>query len=208
MTEEEAKAWFRENVSRETFERLDIYAAALAKWQKAINLVSVSTLPELWTRHFLDSAQIYRHCNTISGIWLDIGSGGGFPGLVCAAMAVEDKPGLQFKLVESDLRKCTFLRSAAAEMGLRADILSRRIEKLPPQEAQIISARALAPLSKLYGYADRHLAADGIALFLKGATHGREINEALEDWTMKMDIIPSQTAEGAVILKIGDIGRA
>ena len=208
MTEAEAIAWFQKNVSRETFNRLEIYAAALTKWQKAINLVSANTLPELWARHFLDSAQIYSHCNTTSGLWLDIGTGGGFPGLVCAAMAAEDKPDMRFTFVESDLRKCSFLRTAAAEMGLKVTILTRRIEEIPPQNAQVISARALASLEKLCGYADRHLAKGGTALFLKGATHAQEINEALEAWTMKMDIIPSQTADGAVILKIGDICRA
>jgi len=208
MTEAEAITWFRKNVSRETFERLEIYAAALTKWQKAINLVSAKTMPELWTRHFFDSAQIFGHCRAESGLWLDIGTGGGFPGLICAALAADEKPDIRFTFVESDLRKCSFLRSAAAEMGLKVGILTRRIEDAPPQNAQIISARALAPLTVLCGYADRHLAQDGTALFLKGATHGQEINQALETWTMKMEIIPSQTADGAVILKIGDIRRA
>lgn len=208
MTKAEAQAWFQQNVSRETFDRLEIYAAALAKWQKAINLVSGNTMPELWARHFLDSAQIYCHCHATSGLWLDIGSGGGFPGLVCAAMAVEEKPGMRFTFVESDLRKCSFLRIAAAEMGLNVSILTRRIEDAPPQGAHVISARALAPLSKLCGFAERHLAPDGTALFLKGATHAKEINEALETWSMKLEIISSQTADGAVILKIGDIHRA
>ena len=208
MTEAEAKAWFQRNVSRETFDRMETYAAALAKWQKAINLVSDKTMPELWARHFLDSAQIFRHCHANSGLWLDIGTGGGFPGLVCAAMAADEKPELKFTFVESDLRKCSFLRTAATEMGLSVAILTRRIEDAPPQNAQVISARALAPLSKLCSYAERHLASDGTVLFLKGATHAREIEEALENWSMKLDIIPSQTADGAVILKIGDIRRA
>jgi 16S rRNA (guanine527-N7)-methyltransferase len=208
MTEAEAKAWFQRNVSRETIERLEIFAAALAKWQKAINLVSGSTIPELWARHILDSAQIFNLSSATTGLWLDIGTGGGFPGLICSALAAESKPDMRFTFIESDLRKCSFLRSVAAEMGLKAGILTRRIEQTPPQNARVISARALASLTKLCGFAERHLAKDGTALFLKGATHNQEISEALETWTMKMDIIPSQTADGAVILKIGDIRSA
>jgi len=208
MTEGDAKAWLQQNVSRETFERLEIFAAALAKWQRAINLVSGATLPELWARHFLDSAQIYRHSRETAGLWLDIGTGGGFPGLVCAALAADDRPTQRFTFIESDLRKCSFLRTVAVEMGLTVNILTRRIEDAPPQNADILSARALAPLTKLCDHAARHLAPDGVALFLKGATHAREIREALETWSMTLDIIPSQTAQGAVILKIGDIRRA
>lgn len=208
MTDAEAKAWFARNVSRETTQRLEVYAAELLKWQKAINLVSASTLPDLWTRHFLDSAQVFEHAETLQGLWVDIGSGAGFPGLVCAAMAADSPPDLTFTFIESDLRKGSFLTSTAAKMGLKIRVLPQRIEEAPPQNADILSARALTSLSGLCAFAERHLAPGGTALFLKGATHAKEIEEALEAWTMKMDILPSQTAEGAVILKIGEISRA
>ena len=208
MTEEEARARIAANVSRETFERLELYAAALVKWQKAINLVAPSTIPELWARHFLDSAQVFDVCPATEGLWLDIGSGAGFPGLVCAAIAAEKAPGLRFTFIESDLRKGSFLRTVAAEMGLKIGVLTRRIEEAPPQNAAVISARALASLTRLLGHAEHHLSPDGTALFMKGATHGQEVEEALETWAMTMDSVPSQTADGAVILKIGDIRRA
>ena len=208
MTEEEARARIAANVSRETFERLELYAAALVKWQKAINLVAPGTIPELWARHFLDSAKVFDLCPATEGLWLDIGSGAGFPGLVCAAIAAEKAPGLRFTFIESDLRKGSFLRTVAVEMGLKIGVLTRRIEEAPPQNAAVISARALASLTRLLGHAERHLSPDGTALFMKGATHGQEVEEALEAWAMTMDSVPSQTADGAVILKIGDIRRA
>ena len=205
MTDDAAKAWFAAHVSRETLERLQIYAEELMKWQKAINLVSASTLPDLWTRHFLDSAQIFALADGKTGHWVDIGSGAGFPGLVCAAMA---GPEMHFTFIESDLRKGSFLNSTAAKMGVKIRVLSQRIEDAAPQNADILSARALTSLSGLCAFAERHLSPDGVALFLKGATHAKEIEEALEAWTMKMDSLPSRTADGAVILKIGEISRA
>jgi len=207
MTEDEARARLQANVSRETFERLEVYAAALVKWQNAINLVSPGTIPELWTRHFLDSAQVFDLAQAREGLWLDIGSGAGFPGLVCAAIAAEKSPDLRFTFIESDLRKGSFLRTVAAQMGFKIGVLTRRIEESPPQNATVLSARALASLTKLLGHAERHLSPDGTALFQKGATHGQEVDEALETWHMTMEAVPSQTADGAVILKIGDIQR-
>ena len=207
MTEEEARARLEGSVSRETFAKLELYAAALVKWQKAINLVSPSTIPELWTRHFLDSAQVYDLCPSQEGHWVDIGSGAGFPGLVCAAIASEKAPCFRFTFIESDLRKGSFLRTVAMELGLKIGVLTRRIEESPPQNADVLSARALAPLGKLLGYAERHLAPDGTALFLKGATHSLEVKEALETWRMTMESVPSQTAAEAVVLKIGDLRR-
>ncbi len=208
MTEADARAQIHKIVSRETFERFETYAATLIKWQKAINLVSASSIPEIWSRHFLDSAQVFSLNTVESGLWLDIGSGAGFPGLICAAMAVETSPELRFTLIESDQRKCSFLRTAAQAMNLKVTVLPHRIEDAPSQNAQIVSARALAPLIKLCEYGEKHLAREGTALFLKGATHQQEINEALETWKMKIVSVPSQTANGAVILKIGEIGRA
>jgi len=208
MTEGEARDRLQATVSRETFSRLETYASALVKWQKTINLVSPSTLSDLWARHFLDSAQVFELSDEKRGLWLDIGSGGGFPGLVCAAMAKEKAPDMQFTFIESDLRKGSFLRTVAAEMGLKIAVLTRRIEDAPRQNAAILSARALAPLTRLLGFAEQHLATGGTALFLKGATHAKEVEQALEHWRMKIDLVSSQTADEAVILKIGDVRRA
>ncbi|SIO19937.1 16S rRNA (guanine(527)-N(7))-methyltransferase RsmG [Vannielia litorea] len=196
----------RLDVSRETCQRLDTYAALLAKWNKAINLVAPATLPDLWRRHFLDSAQVLQHGPT-SGLWLDIGTGGGFPGLVCAILAADSRPELTFEFVESDQRKCTFLATVLRETGITASIHSARVEALEPRRAQALSARALAPLTALLDHAERHLARGGIALFLKGAQHDAELAKALEKWAFDVQKHPSETDPTGALLTIGNITR-
>ena len=189
------------NVSRETLEQLDIYADLLERWTKRINLVSTSTLADLWVRHFLDSAQLMPF--VIDGHWVDMGSGGGFPGAVLAIMS----PGVRFTLVESDQRKATFLRAVSRETGVRFYVIAKRIEDLPNFKADRLSSRALAPLFQLLEHADRHLAEGGRAIFMKGANHQSEIDEALESWRFDCETYPSKTDPEAVILSIGDIER-
>ncbi|MBV7411015.1 16S rRNA (guanine(527)-N(7))-methyltransferase RsmG [Maritimibacter sp. DP1N21-5] len=196
----------RSNVSRETLERLDVYADLLAKWNPKINLVSKGTMSELWTRHFLDSAQVFELA-PVADHWLDIGTGGGFPGVVVAIIGAHQRPELKVTCVESDQRKATFLRTVLRETGVLGTVLATRVEDLAPQGADIISARALAPLSMLLGYAKRHLKPEGVALFPKGAEHQKEINDALETWSFHADKIPSRTNPDAVVLRIGDIER-
>lgn len=194
-------------VSRETGERFNTYAALLQKWNPSINLVSKSTLPNLWTRHFLDSAQVLDVADPNSGLWVDLGTGGGFPGLVVAILAAEKAPLLRIVCVESDLRKATFLRSVARETGLQTKVISERIEEVEPLGADYLSARALAPLPKLLPFAKRHLAPSGVALFLKGMGREAEIAESLETWSFRIDTYPSKTDPSAAILKLGDIER-
>lgn len=195
------------DVSRETSERLALYAALLEKWNPAINLVSRGTLANLWSRHFLDSAQIFELRPVDAGHWADLGSGGGFPGLVVAILAAEVAPDLRFTLVESDQRKATFLRTVLRETGVSADVRAERIETLAPLGADILSARALAPLTRLLDYASRHLSPAGRALFLKGATHAQEVDDALAHWRFDVQKFPSRTEPDSVILKIGGIAR-
>lgn len=196
------------DVSRETIERLDTYVALLAKWNPAINLVARSTLPELWTRHILDSAQLLELAPERARHWADLGSGGGFPGLVIAILAAEKRPELRVTLVESDLRKAAFLNTVVREVGLSTVICAERIESLPPLKADVLSGRALAPLTDLLAHAERHLAEGGLALFPKGAAHKAEIAEALERWRFSVQKHPSRTDPEAVLLSIGDIARA
>lgn len=195
------------DVSRETSERLALYAALLEKWNPAINLVSRASLTHLWTRHFLDSAQVFDLRPTDRGHWADLGAGGGFPGLVLVILAAEAAPELRFTLVESDQRKATFLRTVLRETGLTADVQAERIESLAPLNADVLSARALAPLSILLGFAERHLRPGGHALFPKGATHAQEIDDALAHWRFDVQKFPSRTEADSVILKIGGIAR-
>lgn len=194
------------DVSRETISRLETYESLLIKWNPAINLVSKSTLPHIWDRHFADSAQIWADRPDSAGTWLDLGSGAGFPGLVIAVLAAEQMPALHITLVESDARKATFLANVAREMSVDATILSERAENLEPQRADVISARALAPLHKLLGYAMRHRADATICLFLKGANHEIELTEARKYWTFELQKMPSRTDSGGVIMKIGAFG--
>ena len=189
-------------VSRETIERLEVYEALLQKWNPRINLVSRQTLPELWARHFLDSAQLYDLVPEGAQRWVDLGSGGGFPGLVVAILARETRPSRQIVLVEADLRKSAFLSTVIRDLSLNAKVLSARIEAAPPQAADILSARALAPLENLLGFAERHLAAGGTALFPKGAGWSEELAQARQNWSFDCDAVPSETSPDARILKI------
>lgn len=195
------------DVSRETFERLEVYVALMMKWNSAINLVSPNTISEIWTRHILDSAQIYGLAPENPNIWCDLGSGGGLPALVVAIMAKDTNPDLSVTCIESDLRKATFLRTVARELALNLSVRSERIEKADPQNADVLSARALASLDALCGFAARHLKPDGVAIFPKGENYRQEIDEALENWSFQLDTYPSKTHPNAVILKIGEISR-
>lgn len=196
----------RTNVSRETMADLDEYHALIQKWNPAINLVSKATLPVIWERHFLDSAQILPLANINSGHWVDVGSGGGFPALVVAVLA-KGSPKLHFTLVESDQRKAVFLRTVAQQLSLPVTVLSKRIEDLDPLEADILTARAMAQLSTLLELASVHLKPEGRALFPKGAKFRAEVDEALDLWAFQSDEYPSITDGQAVILSLGEIRR-
>ncbi len=194
-------------VSRETLARLDTYNILLRKWTPTINLMSRSALNDLWWRNIIDSAQIYDLAGNCGEHWVDIGSGGGFPGIVVAILAAEKHPDRRFTLIESNLRKATFLRTVARELDLPVNIIADRIENLDPLQADIISARALAPLKLLLKYAESHLNPSGQALFHKGASFRRELSEALESWTFQSNEYTSITDGAAVVLSLGDIKR-
>jgi 16S rRNA (guanine527-N7)-methyltransferase len=195
------------DVSRETSERLSRFADLLRKWNPSINLVSRTTLESLETRHILDSAQLFDLKPAAARHWVDLGSGGGFPGLVIAILAAEKAPTLRVTLIESDRRKATFLSTVARELDLKqVRVLAERIETAPPQDADVVSARALAPLPDLLAYAERHLVPGGIALFPKGARHD-ESDDGLASWRFEVQKFPSTTDPEAVILKLGAIAR-
>jgi len=193
------------NVSRETTERLDQYAALLEKWNPAINLVAPSTLKSLWQRHFMDSAQILDLAPKTTRTWVDLGTGGGFPGLIVAILAAEKRPMIRVTCVESDLRKATFLRTVLRETGVDGTVVSKRIEETLPLGADVVSSRALAPLPNLLGLTVRHLAPTGCALLQKGEGYKKEVAEALDKWSFTMEVFPSKTSVNAVTLKLGDI---
>ena len=165
-----------QNVSRETYEKLVIFYKTLIKWQKSINLISKSSIENIWVRHILDSAQLYRYTKKINGNILDFGSGAGFPGLILAMMGHKN-----IHLVESDQKKCTFLREVAMLSETDVTIHNNRIENLKYFDVELITARALAPLNKLINYAEafsKKSVANKILpkmLFLKGKSYKNEI---------------------------------
>ncbi|MBL4741094.1 MAG: 16S rRNA (guanine(527)-N(7))-methyltransferase RsmG [Sneathiella sp.] len=190
------------NVSRETLEKLEIYAALLEKWQKAINLVSKSTIPSLWNRHMLDSFQILKHADAKSGTWIDLGSGAGFPALV-VAIASE----FHVHVVESDMKKCLFMREVSRETSTPITVHNSRIEAVEPFSADIISARALAPLDKLLGYATPFANEKTKFLFLKGQDVDGELTNAAKCWNMVTTKHQSLSSNEGCILKLMDVSR-
>jgi len=187
-------------------EDLERFATLVKKWTKKINLISVGSADAMWTRHILDSAQIYHVAP--KGDWLDLGSGGGFPGIVASIIAKHKGDTRKFTLVDSDQRKCVFLRAASRELDLHATVISGRIESLPAINSPVLSARALADLTALIGYAELHLNPKGVALFMKGKNWLAEHKDAQLVWSYDLEEITSKTDPSAIILKIKDIRRA
>ena len=193
------------NVSRETFSKLEAFADLVRKWNPKINLVSKNSLDDLWQRHILDSVQVFELAEG-EGHWVDLGSGGGFPGIVVAILNQEAQT-FQVTMVESDQRKCAFLRTAIRELSLTALVKTERIEQLDGLEADILSARALADLTQLLDFTELHLNPDGIVLFPKGQNWQSEDSDAKKVWTYALEAIESKTNPAAAILKIKDIAR-
>ncbi|MGL5010071.1 MAG: 16S rRNA (guanine(527)-N(7))-methyltransferase RsmG [Paracoccaceae bacterium] len=167
------------DVSRETQARLETLAALVHKWNSAVNLVAKSTLDDIKARHIDDSLQILQYAPPDPSHWVDLGSGGGFPGLVVAAALATTAPRCNVTLIEADGRKSVFLREAARTMGLHVTVITNRIEAVEPQGADVISARALAPLPALCGLISRHLLPSGTAVLLKGRTHDEELRQSV-----------------------------
>jgi 16S rRNA (guanine527-N7)-methyltransferase len=195
------------NVSRETYDNLQRFSDLVCKWTAKINLISPSTIPDLWERHIVDSAQIYTSAPNSFEKWVDIGSGGGFPGIIMAIIGKEKHPSAVFVLIESDLRKATFLRTAIRELGLSAVVIADRIEKATPQNADVVSARALSTLSSLLPFVERHLTRDGRAILHKGKKASEEVSAAKNDWRFALEELPSLTDLDAQILVVKGIAR-
>jgi 16S rRNA (guanine527-N7)-methyltransferase len=193
------------NVSRETFDKLAAFAELVRKWNPKINLVSKNSLDDLWRRHILDSVQVFELAEG-EGHWVDLGSGGGFPGIVVAILNQEAQ-NFQVTMVESDQRKCAFLRTAIRELGLTALVKTERIEQLDGLGADILSARALADLTQLLDFTELHLNSDGTALFPKGQNWRSEDSDAKQVWSYALEAVESKTNPTAAILKIKDITR-
>ena len=183
--------------------RFTIYADLLARWQTTINLVSPATLPHLWTRHVADSLQV-QAAAPAARRWVDLGSGGGFPGLV-TAIILADEPGASVQLVESDKRKAAFLRTAARETGAPAIVHAERIEIFVPAHADpvdAVSARALAPLPKLVAFAQVFLARGALGVFPRGESAAAELTGWNLDHRFHVDTVPSRLRDGSCLLLV------
>lgn len=176
--------------------KLGIYAAAVQQWQKAVNLVAPRTLDDIWHRHFADSAQIIAHLPADARHVADLGSGGGFPGLIIALYASQGS-GVRVTLVESDTRKAAFLRETARRMEIPVDIVSTRIESDASVSRLVgvdtVTARAFAPLARLFELASPLFANAASGVFLKGESVGQEIADARKRWCFDVELHPSVT---------------
>jgi 16S rRNA (guanine527-N7)-methyltransferase len=194
-------------VPRETIHRLARYAELLAHWQKTTNLVAPSTLPQLWSRHFADSAQL-RTLAQNPRLCLDLGSGAGFPGLVIAILQ-SGTPDFHMHLVESNRKKCAFLAEAARETKAPVEIHAMRIEALAESahslELDVVSARALAPLPRLFELASPFFGPRTRGLFLKGREAEAEIAQAREAWDFTTCLHRSLTSTDSHIVEVSGL---
>ena len=193
-------------VSRETEARLHAFGDLLRKWNARINLVAPGTIASMWDRHIIDSAQVFALA-PMAGQWVDLGSGGGLPGLVCAILAQDSQPTCRFTLIESDQRKAAFLLTAATQLGLNVQVLPKRAEQAQPQGADVVTARALAALPVLFPYVERHLHKGGVALLPKGKNYAEELEAARREWQFDVVSHPSQTDPAARILEVRNLSR-
>ena len=198
------------NVSRETEQRLTVFHDLLVQWQARINLIAPSTLEHIWSRHIVDSVQVYEALDQADDI-VDIGSGAGLPGMIIAIL-LADEGGGRVHLVESNGKKCAFLNAANRQLGLRdlgvdVTVVNDRIEKALPkiERPQMITARALASLNDLLRLTAPYLQAGTIGVFPKGRDHQAEIAEAQRHWEFDHTLQPSQLADGSVLLKISSL---
>lgn len=192
------------DVSRETQDKLHKLSVLIVKWTKSINLIAPASVNEIWDRHIIDSAQVYKYAGNSWRQWIDLGSGGGLPGLV---ISILNEGAQVVTLVESDTRKCLFLNTVRRELDLNIIVLNQRIEAINVTPADILSARALSSLPNLLVYADRLLHPDGIALFSKGAKFQEELDLARRHWHFDCMMHQSLTNADARILEISRISR-
>jgi len=195
-------------VSRETFERLQAFEQLFLKWNRSINLAAPSTLNDVWRRHILDSAQLARIAPAAMR-WVDLGSGGGFPGLVLGFLLVE-RPDASIDLVESNRKKASFLQSVIGQFNLPARVVAKRIDDSYAlvSAPEIVTARALAALPDLLDLSAPWLAKGARALFHKGRDYRAEVEESTHRWTFDLVEHPSMTDAHGVILEISDLRPA
>lgn len=190
-------------ISPETLRRLSIYAELLRKWQRVINLVGEASLEEVWIRHFADSLQV-SDAAPQARRWLDLGSGAGFPGLV-TAIKYADEPAARIHLIDSDQRKCAFLREVSRETGARAIVHCGRIEAIVAdfdEPLDAISGRAIAPLRTLLRYAENFIENGAVGVFSKGQQAEAELTDSFTASKYLITTIESKTCPTARIVLV------
>ena len=208
LTADRAAALSLTPVSRETLRRLDRFVETLLTWQQRINLISPATVPQLWTRHVADSLQLIPLAPD-ARIWVDMGSGGGFPGLVIGC-ALADTPGAMVHLIESNGKKVAFLRAAARLAGAAAIVHAGRITQVIGNidgRIGVVTARAVAPLADLLALSEPLLKRGAKALFPKGQDVGAELTQSSRYWNIEAMLVPSLTDPRARIVAIERAGR-
>lgn len=195
------------DVSCETHDRLHAFIDLLQRWNRRINLIGPSAVETIWQRHVEDSAQLSGFIKPEHDTLLDLGSGAGFPGLVLAILARDRHPQLTVSLCESDTRKCAFLREASRQTDTSVVILNQRIEAMSAQPSDVITARALTSLDRLFAMAERFAHEKTELLLLKGAKAEQELTDAARTWHSKAERFPSLTDRDGVILRVTGLRR-
>ncbi len=195
------------NVSRETMVDLVTFVELLQKWNQSHNLVSSASLSDVWRRHILDSAQIVELIPSSADSIIDLGAGAGLPGIILAILFEAQYKKPKIYLVESNSRKCAFLRSVVQSLELKASVICDRIEQLEPFPADVITARALAPLPDLLELAEPFISSHTRCVFPKGRHFDAELTQATKYWNMQMKRIPSKSDPSSRILCLEGIRR-
>ena len=201
---DDIRDWFTRDlgVSRETCRRLEHYGDLLVQWQNTLNLVGAKTLPQMWVRHFQDSAQLIRFLPDRIAHMADIGSGAGFPGIVLSILT--DRP---VTLIEADARKAVFLSTVARAVGAPVTVRRARLEKMAPLRADVMTARAVADVARLLEWGGSHLTDGGRFILLKGRRYEQEIDAARQAWSFTVSGHPSVTDPDARIVLISEVKR-
>ena len=195
------------NVSRETISYLYLYESLLKKWNNKTNLVSKNSLSDAWVRHFLDSAQLVKHCQPENKLWLDFGSGAGFPAVVSAIVLRDIGIETNFVLVEKNKTKAFFLGELKRRLGLSFEIICENVKEIDPLKADIISARAFSPLENLLPVSNYHGKKNSVSLFLKGKNIRTELDKTFKMWFFQYDIISSISSTDGKIIKINKLHK-
>ena len=195
------------DVSRETLDALKYFEDLVVLWNPVINLISNISVSDLWSRHIVDSAQLFLFTLPDEGLWLDVGSGGGFPGIVVSIVAKELAPSLRVVLVESDNRKCVFLRTVIRELGLSVRVINDRIENVKLDNVVYLSARALRNLNSLLFIVENNVSRETVCVFPKGRSYKKELVDSQKNWKFDFNLIDSNTSDDSKVIVLKGLER-